>query len=112
MILTDDSFASIVTAVKEGRRIYQNMKKFVWYIFSCNIAELTTIFTAIILGIPAPLTAILILAIDLGTDVFPTIALGIDKQEPGIMEKSPRNPHEHIMRKNFVVHFLFLGIFM
>jgi len=112
MILTDDSFASIITAVEEGRRIYQNLKKFVWYIFSCNIGELTTIFVAILLGVPAPLTAILILAIDLGTDVLPAIALGIDRREPKIMEDPPRDSNVHIMQKKFVLHFLFLGILM
>ena len=112
MVLTDDSFASIVTAVEEGRRIYQNLKKFVWYIFSCNIGELTTIFVAILLGIPAPLTAVLILMIDLGTDVLPALALGIDHREPELMKKPPRNPKTHIMQKAFVGHFVFLGIFI
>ncbi|MDP2624804.1 MAG: HAD-IC family P-type ATPase, partial [Candidatus Peregrinibacteria bacterium] len=74
MVLVDDSFGTIVTAIEEGRTIYNNLKKFVFYIFSCNIGELLTVFTAIILGIPAPLTAILILAVDLGTDVLPAIA--------------------------------------
>lgn len=110
MILTDDSFASIITAVSEGRRIYKNLKKFVWYIFSCNIGELTTIFVAILLGIPAPLTAVLILAIDLGTDVLPALALGIDRKEPGIMESPPRNPQEHIMQKPFILHFVSIGM--
>ena len=86
MILVDDSFGTIVTAIEEGRTIYQNLKKFVFYIFSCNIGELVTVFTAILLNIPAPLTAVLILAVDLGTDVLPAIALGVDPSEPGIME--------------------------
>lgn len=112
MILVDDSFGTIVTAIEEGRTIYQNLKKFVFYIFSCNIGELVTVFTAIILNIPAPLTAILILAVDLGTDVLPAIALGVDPPEPGIMEKPPRSPKEHIMKKSFIAHFVYLGLFI
>ena len=112
MILTDDSFASIVTAVKEGRRIYQNLKKFVWYIFSTNIGELTTIFLAIFLGILSPLTAVLILIINLGTDVLPALALGVDHQEKGIMEIPPRKPNTHIMNRKFVTHFVILGLIM
>jgi len=112
MILTDDSFGSIVSAIEEGRTIYNNLKKFVFYIFSCNIAELATIFVALILGIPAPLTAILILAIDLGTDVLPAIALGVDPAEPGLMEKPPRSPKKHIMTRKFVSHFVGLGAIM
>ena len=76
MILTNDSFSSIVTAVEEGRRIYENLKKFVWFIFSCNIGELFLIFAAIVFQFPLPLTAILILCVDLGTDILPAIAPG------------------------------------
>src|SRR5690606_31914479 len=82
MILLDDSFASIVSAVEEGRKIYANLKKFTWFIFSTNIGELVLVFTAILFQIPAPLTAVLILAINVGTDIFPAIALGVDHAEP------------------------------
>lgn len=110
MVLADDSFSTIVTAIKEGRTIYDNLKKFVFYVFSCNIGELLTVFAAILLAMPAPLTAILILAVDLGTDVLPAVALGIDPSEPGIMSKKPRNPKERIMNKTFVLRYLYLGI--
>lgn len=110
MILTDDSFASIVTAVEEGRRIYENLKKFVWFIFSCNIAELFVIFAAILFGLPLPLTAILILCIDLGTDILPAIALGVDEAEEGLMKKKPRDPKEKLLQGSFVTHFLLTGI--
>ena len=109
MILTDDSFASIVQAVEEGRRIYENLRKFVWYIFSSNIAELFVIFAAIIFGLPLPLTAILILCVDLGTDILPAIALGVDEAEEGLMKKKPRDRSEKVMKKSFVRHFLFVG---
>lgn len=110
MILTDDSFGTIVRAVREGRTIYENLKKFVFFVFSCNIGELITVFTAILLNIPAPLTAILILAVDLGTDVLPAIALSVDPSEPGIMEKPPRPQTEHLIRRNFVLHFTHVGV--
>lgn len=110
MVLADDSFSTIVMAIKEGRTIYDNLKKFVFYIFSCNIGELLTIFAAILLGMPTPLTAVLILAVDLGTDVLPAVALGVDPSEPGIMDKKPRDPKERIMNKPFVLRYLYLGL--
>lgn len=112
MILADDSFSTIINAVKEGRTIYQNLKKFVFYIFSCNIGELITVFTAIILGIPAPLTAILILSVDIGTDVLPALALGVDVSEKGIMSQPPRDPKAKIMDRGFIGRFLYVGIFI
>jgi P-type Ca2+ transporter type 2C len=110
MVLANDSFSTIIIAIEEGRKIYTNLKKFVFYIFSCNIGELLTVFTGIILGLPAPLTAVLILAVDLGTDVLPAIALGIDTEEKGIMQAPPRNPKEKIMNMNFIGRFVFLGV--
>ncbi len=112
MILADDSFSTIINAVREGRTIYQNLKKFVFYIFSCNIGELFTVFTAIILGIPAPLTAILILSVDIGTDVLPALALGVDVSEKGIMSQPPRNPKAKIMDRAFIWRFLYVGLFI
>ncbi|HEY5714618.1 MAG TPA: cation-transporting P-type ATPase [Candidatus Gracilibacteria bacterium] len=109
MILLNDSFASIVTAVEEGRRIYENLKKFVWFIFSCNIGELFVIFTSIVFAFPLALTAILILCIDLGTDILPAIALGVDPAEPGLMEKPPRNPKKRVMDRAFVTNFMIMG---
>lgn len=112
MILLDDSFASIVKAVEEGRKIYANLKKFTWFVFSCNFCELFVVFTAIILNIPAPLTAILILAVNVGTDILPAIALGVDHAEPSNMLKPPRSPKLRIMNRSFVMHFVLLGVFM
>jgi len=109
MILMNDSFASIVRAVEEGRRIYANLRKFVWFIFSCNIAELFVIFAAILFVLPLPLTAILILCVDLGTDILPAIALGVDNAEKGLMKQKPRNIEEKIMNKAFVIDFLITG---
>ena len=112
LVLADDSFATIVTAIKEGRTIYHNLKKFVYYIFSCNIGELVTVFTAIILKVPMPLTAVLILAVNLGTDVLPALALGVDPPEPGIMKQKPRPIHQKILSKEFIANFMITGIFI
>lgn len=112
MVLADDKFNTIVNAIKEGRTIYQNLKKFIFYIFSCNIGELFTIFAAIILGLPAPLTAVLILAVDLGTDVLPALALGIEPSEDDVMEHKPRNPKEKIMKKDFIARYVYVGTFI
>lgn len=112
MVLTDDSFASIVYAVREGRVIYQNLSKFVWYLFSANIGELITIFIALVLNLPAPLTASLILAVNLGTDIFPALSLGVDPEEPGIMKQPPRDPKSKIMDKNFIMHIFCIGTYI
>jgi P-type Ca2+ transporter type 2C len=109
LVLTNDSFASIVDAVAEGRRIYSNMQKFIAYIFSCNIGELTVVLMAIFIGIPIPLTAVLILLVNLGTDLLPSLALGIDAANPEEMQQAPRNPKLRILRKKFVIHFLWMG---
>ena len=82
MVLLDDNFASIVAGVKEGRTIYANLRKFVHYVFASNVSELFTVVLGFILQIPAPISAVQILAIDLGTDVFPSFALGLEPAEP------------------------------
>jgi Ca2+-transporting ATPase len=110
MILTDDSYATIVNAVKEGRTIYDNMKKFVYYVFSSNSAELFTIFSALIFSFPPPLTAILILSVDLGTDLLPSLALGVDTADKDIMKRPPRDVNQKIMDKPFVLRLLFIGL--
>lgn len=110
MVLADYSYGTIVTAIEEGRKIYQNLKKFIFYIFSCNIGELVTVFAAIIFKMPAPLTAVLILCVDLGTDVLPALALGVDSADKDTMSTPPRNPKERILKLQFVKRFLYLGL--
>ncbi|MBT6068168.1 cation-transporting P-type ATPase [Candidatus Peregrinibacteria bacterium] len=112
MVLADDKFNTIVTAIEEGRTIYNNLKKFIFYIFSCNIGELFTIFAAIILALPAPLTAVLILAVDLGTDVLPALALGVEPPEANVMNAPPRNPKTRIMTKQFIIRYVYVGCFI
>lgn len=109
MILSDDSFATIVTAVQEGRTIYENLKKSIFYVFSSNIGELILIFGAIILNLPVPLTAILILFVNLTTDVLPAIALGVEPTEKDIMDKNPRHPKQKMLSRNFIMHFFYIG---
>ncbi len=109
MILTDDNFVSIVGAVEEGRNIYDNIKKFVGYLLSANIAEVLIIFLATLLGWPLPLIAVQLLWINLVTDGLPALALGVDNPDKDIMGRKPRDPKEHILSKNLVIKMLFLG---
>ena len=111
MVLLDDSFASIVAAVELGRSVYQNIRKFLIYLFSHNIAELSPILISVFVGFPlVPLTALQVLAIDLGSDVMPALALGAEPPEPGIMDRPPRPPSERLFSASVVRRFLFLGI--
>jgi Ca2+-transporting ATPase len=103
MILTDDNFASIVRAVSEGRTIYGNIRKVVGYLLSCNIGEILVIFLAMLANLPVPLVAIQLLSINLITDAFPAFALGMEKEEPGVMERAPRDPAEPIVDKKMSV---------
>ena len=95
MVLTDDNFATIVSAVREGRRIYDNVKKYLVFLLSCNISEVAVVVLACILGYPLPLTAAQILWVNLVTDGPPAMALGVDPEAPDIMERQPRDPKEN-----------------
>lgn len=110
MVLADDSFATIVTAVVEGRTIYENMKKFIYFIYSSNIGELLAVFSTILLGMPAPLTAVFMLIINTLTDVFPALALGVEPVERNILERPPRKPDSKIMQGAFVYRFMAAGL--
>ncbi|WP_350561704.1 cation-translocating P-type ATPase [Psychrobacter sp. CAL346-MNA-CIBAN-0220] len=94
MILTDDNFTTIVHAIEEGRNIYKNIKKSVLYLLSCNLGEVITILAAIIFAWPLPLLATQILWINLITDTFPAIALGVDKSDKDVMNEKPRDSKE------------------
>lgn len=94
MILTDDNFTTIVRAVEEGRNIYANIKKAVIFLLSCNLGEIISIFFAVLLGWPIPLLATQILWVNLVTDTFPAISLGVDPGDPDAMLKKPRNPKD------------------
>jgi P-type Ca2+ transporter type 2C len=112
MILLDDNFASIVKAVKQGRRIYDNIRRFIKYALTCNSAEIWTIFLAPLLGLPIPLLPIHILWINLVTDGLPGIALTAEPAEKNIMNKPPRNPNENIFSGGLGVHVLWVGLLM
>lgn len=99
MVLTDDNYASIVSAVEQGRVIYSNIRKFVYYLISCNMAEIAIIFLATLFGWPSPLTAIQLLWLNLVTDGAPALALGAEKGDPDIMKHPPRPPKEGIINK-------------
>jgi calcium-translocating P-type ATPase len=110
MVLLDDSFASIATAVELGRSVYQNIRKFLVYLFSHNIAELVPILVATFVGFPlVPLSAVQVLAIDLGSDVLPALALGTEPPEPGVMDQPPRDPKQSLFSGALVRRLLFLG---
>jgi P-type Ca2+ transporter type 2C len=110
MVLLDDSYASIAAAVELGRAVYENIRRFLVYLFSHNLAELAPILAAAFVGFPqVPLTALQVLAIDLGSDVMPALALGAERPEPGTMDRPPRPPGEHLFNWPVVRRFLFLG---
>jgi calcium-translocating P-type ATPase len=97
MVITDDNFASIVAAIRQGRATYANMGKFVTYIFASNVPELVPFLAFVFLGIPLPLTVMQILAVDLGTDLLPALALGAEPPEPGLMDRPPRARGERLL---------------
>ncbi len=112
MVLTDDNFASIVAAVEEGRRVFDNIRKFVFYIFAHATPEVVPILMFAISGgaIPLPLTALQILAIDLGTETLPALALGREPAEPGLMARPPRARDEGVIRRSMLIRaWLVLG---
>lgn len=110
VVLLDDNFATIVSAVEEGRTVYENIKKFITYIFASNIPEAVPYLAYILLRIPLPLTIIQILAVDLGTDMLPALALGSEKPTPGIMKQPPRSAKERLLNFSLISRaYLFLG---
>ena len=113
MILTDDNFASVVTAVEEGRRVYANVRKFIFYIFAHTTPEVVPFLVFALSGglVPLPLTVLAILAIDLGTETLPALALGREPAEPGLMEQPPRPRSQGVIDAPMLVRaWLFVGI--
>jgi sodium/potassium-transporting ATPase subunit alpha len=111
IVLLDDNFASIVSAIEEGRAVFENLQKFLTYILSSNVPELIPYLAFMLLRIPLPLTVIQILAVDLGTDMLPALALGAEPPHPGLMLRPPRNRHERLLSWPLVVRaYLWLGL--
>lgn len=108
MVLMDDNFATIVVAIEEGRTIFDNIKKFIAYILTSNIPEITPFIAYVLLDIPLPVTVVLILAIDLGTDLVPALGLGAEHAESDVMHKPPRSRKERLLTRNLL--FMSYGI--
>jgi magnesium-transporting ATPase (P-type) len=109
MVLLDDSFASIVKAVESGRTIYENLRKFIVYVFTHNWAELIPYVLYAVLGLPLPLLVVQILAIDLGIEVIPSLALSREPPEVGIMQEQPRSVRERLFNAKVFLRSLYLG---
>ena len=109
LILLDDNFATLVSAVKEGRVIYQNIRKFIRYLLSCNIGEVLTMFLGILMGLPVVLLPIHILLINLVTDGLPAIALGLEPAEKDVMKRPPRRASDGIFSGGLLTTILFRG---
>ena len=111
MILLDDNFATITTAIREGRRVYRNIEKVIQFLLAGNIAEVLVIFIATVLNLETPLLAVHILFVNLVTDTFPSLALGIDPENPNSMQKKPRKS-KSLFQKGLVSRVIFYGIYI
>ena len=103
MVLMDDNFATIVSAIEEGRTVFDNIKKFIAYILTSNVPEILPFVAYVLLDIPLPLTVVLILSIDLGTDVLPALGLGAERPESDVMRKQPRSRGERLLSRNLLL---------
>ncbi|MDT3736440.1 MAG: cation-transporting P-type ATPase [Denitratisoma sp.] len=111
LILLDDNFASIVAAIEEGRAVFDNLRKFLTYILTSNIPELVPYLAFVMFRIPLPLTVIQILAVDLGTDMLPALALGAERPDPAVMRRPPRARGERLLSWGLLARaYLFLGV--
>ena len=112
MVITDDNFASIVAAVEEGRGIYDNIKKFIHYLLSCNTGEILVMFVSSLTGLPIPLLPVQILWVNLVTDGLPALALGVDTVDPNIMKRPPRPVNQPVVTRQMVFLMLAQGAFI
>jgi len=110
LILLDDNFATIVRAVKEGRRIFDNIRKFIKYVMSCNFGEIWTIFLAPFFGLPIPLLPIHLLWINLVTDGLPGLAMAAEPAEKNVMDRPPRHPQESLFSHGLGVYIIWVGL--
>jgi Ca2+-transporting ATPase len=112
MILADDNFATIVSAIREGRLIFDNLKKFILFLLSCNISEVLIMFLTMLAGLPLPLLPIQILWINLVTDGLPALALGVDPPDPDLMKRPPRSIKESIVGREHLKQISWQGLLM
>lgn len=112
MILLNDDFSSIVEGVEEGRTIYHNLRKFVYFVFTANAGELFTIILGLLVGLPSPLSAVQILSIDLGTNMIPAFALGLEPREPDVLSSDKPKANESVISKLDVKRMLYIGTMM
>ena len=111
IILTNDNFGAIVAAIEEGRAIFDNIRKFITYIFSSNVPEILPFVVSAATGIPLALNVRQILAIDLGTDILPAVALGVERPEPDVMQEPPRSRNQRLIDNGLLMRsFLWLGL--
>lgn len=110
MVLTDDNFKTIVSAIEEGRNIFNNIKKSIIFLLSCNAGEIIALFVAILLGWASPLRPIHLLWVNLVTDTLPALSLGVDPGDPNVMEEKPRNPKHSLFAGGSGVSLIFNGI--
>jgi Ca2+-transporting ATPase len=110
MILMDDNFATIVSAIEQGRNIYSNIKKAVIFLLTCNLGEVVAMFVTLLIGLEAPLIATQLLWINLITDSFPAIALGMDPGNPDVMKEKPRNAKESFFAGGAGIHLILGGV--
>jgi P-type Ca2+ transporter type 2C len=112
MVLLDDNFATIVKAIKEGRKIYDNIRKFIKYLLTTNAGEIWTLFLAQIIGLPVPLLPVHLLWVNLVTDGLPALALSIEPAEEDVMKRVPRHPKESLFSHGLGLHVLWVGLLM
>jgi magnesium-transporting ATPase (P-type) len=111
MVLADDNFASIVAAIEEVRAVYDNVRKFVTYIFASNVPEMVPFIAFALFHIPLPLTVMQVLAVDLGTDMLPALALGAEAPQPDIMSRPPRSRSERLLDRSTLLRaYAWLGM--
>jgi len=112
MIIRDDDFGTIVRAVEQGRVIFANIRRFIHYLFSCNLSEILTVFVAILVGWPLPLAALQILWLNMITDVFPALALALEPSRSDAMRHPPRDPDERLVSRPYVALIVWQGVFL
>jgi Ca2+-transporting ATPase len=110
MILTDDNFASIVAAIEQGRIIYSNIRKFVYFLLACNVGEILIVFGAMLVGLPIPLKPVHLLWLNLVSDGAPALALGLEKGDPDIMSHPPRSPSEPVINRDMAIGIGVVGV--